>query len=134
LVEYTARMRSPFSKVLVPHLQGAISRVGPNETAYVHRQAPFLLNINAIWTDPRGSVEQIAWAREFWAAMQPFSAGGVYVNFLSQEGEERVRAAYDRSTYERLVAVKNGYDPTNVFHLNQNIKPTGSSDTSPPSL
>lgn len=132
LVEYTARMRSPFSKVLVPHLQGAISRVSPHETAYVHRQAPFLLNINATWTDPHESAEQMAWAREFWAAMQPFSAGGVYVNFLSQEGEERVRAAYDRSTYERLVAVKNQYDPTNVFHLNQNIKPTGSSGTSPP--
>ena len=117
-------MRSPFSKVLLSHLGGAISRVGHDETAYIHRAAPFLLNINAMWTDPHESEKHIAWARDFWAAMQPFSAGGVYVNFLSNEGEDRVRAAYDARTYERLVALKNKYDPTNFFRLNQNIKPT----------
>ncbi|HEY3290815.1 MAG TPA: BBE domain-containing protein, partial [Anaerolineae bacterium] len=98
--------------------------VGHDETAYIHRAAPFLLNINAMWTDPQESTEHIGWARDFWAAMQPFSAGGVYVNFLSDEGAERVRAAYDPKTYERLVALKNKYDPMNFFRLNQNIKPT----------
>ncbi len=124
IIAYTERKPSPFSKVLLPHLQGAISRVESQETAYIHRAAPFLLNINAMWTDPHESERHIGWARDFWTAMQPFSAGGVYVNFLSNEGEDRVRAAYDPLTYERLVALKNRYDPTNFFRLNQNIKPT----------
>ena len=124
IVAYAGQKLSPYSKVLIPQLQGAISRVGHDVTAYVHRQAPFLLNINAMWTEPGETEAQIAWARDFWAAMQPFSAGGVYVNFLSNEGEERVKAAYDASTYERLVALKQKYDPTNFFRLNQNVKPT----------
>src|SRR5438270_10270621 len=80
------QIKSPFSKILLSHLGGAISRVGADETAYIHRDAPFLLNINSMWTDPRESAEEIGWARDFWSAMQPFSAGGVYVNFLSNEG------------------------------------------------
>ncbi len=124
LVSYADRKAAPFSKVLIAHLQGAISRVDHDETAYVHRAAPLLLNINAMWIDPEESDQHIRWARDFWAAMQPFSAGGVYVNFLSNEGEERVRVAYDPRTYERLVALKKKYDPTNFFRLNQNIKPT----------
>ncbi len=64
-----------------------------------------------------------AWAQQFWSAMQPFSGGGVYVNFLSNEGEDRVRAAYDEPTYERLTRLKAKYDPENFFHFNQNIRP-----------
>ena len=101
-----------------------MARVPAEETAYVHRDAHYLMNINAMWTNPSESDAHIAWARELWSAIQPHSAGGVYVNFLSNEGEERVKAAYDRPTYERLVALKNKYDPTNFFRLNQNIKPT----------
>jgi FAD/FMN-containing dehydrogenase len=126
ILTYAERRASPFSKVLLSHLQGAVSRVRPDETAYVHRGAPFLLNINSMWTDPHESDQHIAWARDFWGAMQPFSAGGVYVNFLSNEGADRVRAAYDPETYEQLVSLKNKYDPTNFFSLNQNIKPTTS--------
>jgi FAD/FMN-containing dehydrogenase len=70
--------------------------------------------------------EHIRWARETWQAMRPF-ASGVYVNYLGQEGEDRVKAAYGVAKYERLVALKNKYDPTNFFRLNQNIKPTTSS-------
>jgi len=64
------------------------------------------------------------WARDFWEAMHPIANGGVYVNFLGNEGEERVRAAYGPAKYARLVDLKNRYDPTNLFCLNQNIKPT----------
>ena len=127
IIAYTSRMPAPYSKVLLAHLQGAISRVGPDATAYTHRQAPFLLNINAMWTDPRETDQQIAWARDFWTAMRPFSAGGVYVNFLSNEGEDRVKAAYDPHTYARLAALKSRYDPTNFFRYNQNITPAPAS-------
>lgn len=123
LIEFSARAPSPYSKTLFTQMQGAIARVGAHESAYSHRQAPFLVNINAMWTDRAESEAQIAWARDFWAAMRPFSAGGVYVNFLSGEGEERVRAAYGEETYTRLAALKRAYDPDNVFRLNQNITP-----------
>lgn len=123
IIQYNARRASPFSKILIPHMGGAMARVPHDETAYVHRAAPYLININAMWTSPSENEQHIAWAREFWTAMQPYSAGGVYVNFLSDEGEDRVKAAYDRPTYDRLVALKNNYDPENFFRLNQNIKP-----------
>ncbi|HEX9035850.1 MAG TPA: FAD-binding oxidoreductase [Ktedonobacterales bacterium] len=123
LVAFSARAPSPYSKTLCAQMQGAIARVDGHASAYSHRQAPFLININAMWTDPAESEAQIAWARDFWAAMQPFSAGGVYVNFLSNEGEERVKAAYGEVAYARLAAVKRAYDPDNVFRVNQNIAP-----------
>ena len=69
----------------------------------------------------------VRWAREFWAAMQPYSSGGVYVNYLGQEadeGRDRIKAAYGPEKYARLVALKNKYDPGNLFRLNQNIKPS----------
>jgi FAD/FMN-containing dehydrogenase len=68
----------------------------------------------------------VRWAREFWTAMQPYSSGAVYVNYLGAEGDEgddRIRAAYGPEKYQRLVALKGKYDPTNLFRLNQNIKP-----------
>jgi hypothetical protein len=124
VVSHISRKKSPKSRVLISHMQGAVSRVEEGETAYTHRDAPFLLNINAMWTDPDESEVQVQWARDFWSGVQPFSAGGGYVNFLSNEGEDRVRAAYGPETYRRLVELKNRYDLTNFFRLNQNIRPS----------
>jgi FAD/FMN-containing dehydrogenase len=76
------------------------------------------------WEDPGEDAEHIAWARELFSAMAPY-AHGVYVNNLGTEGAERVKAAYAPATYERLVALKRAYDPDNVFHLNQNVAPSG---------
>jgi FAD/FMN-containing dehydrogenase len=75
------------------------------------------------WADPATSAVNIQWVRDVAAKIAPFSTGGVYVNFLGEDGEEQVRAAYG-SHFQRLVALKRKYDPTNFFHLNQNIKPT----------
>ena len=122
-VDYGARVTSPMTFMLVENLHGAARRVKPTETAFGHRQAPYNLIIVSMWADPAESERHIRWTREFSEAMEPFSTGGVYVNYLGEEGEERVRAAYGLN-YERLVALKNKYDPTNFFRLNQNIKPT----------
>jgi FAD/FMN-containing dehydrogenase len=122
LVTHAAGRTSPHSVVLLFPLGGAIGRVGDDETAFGHRGAAFDYVIYSMWLDPAESERHIAWTREFAAAMQQFSVG-VYVNELGSEGDDRVRAAYPRHTYERLVALKNAYDPTNLFHLNQNIKP-----------
>ncbi len=123
LASFAARKPSPLSKILVPQLGGAVARVREGQTAYAHRRAPCLVNINAMWSDPRDTEKAIAWARETWTAVRPFSAGGVYVNFLSEEGADRVREAYGTKTYGRLIEVKRKYDPTNFFRMNQNIKP-----------
>ena len=110
------------------HLGGQVRRVGEDEMAFSHRDALCVLNIVTKWKDPRESEKHIKWTRDFEAAMRPYSTGGVYVNFLGEEGEDRVKAAYGPEKYARLVALKNKYDPTNFFRLNQNIKPaiTGS--------
>ncbi len=124
IVDFTGRARSPLTQVHIHHIAGHVSRVGNDENAYGHREAPFALNIIAMWQDPREKEEHVNWAKEFFAAMRPYASGGVYVNFLGEEGDARVRAAYGKTAYERLVTLKNKYDPTNFFRLNQNIKPT----------
>jgi FAD/FMN-containing dehydrogenase len=123
------RAQSPESKIALYHLGGAVARIAAGETAFDHRDAPYLLNIAARWTDPAESDLHIGWARELHSSMRSFATGGVYVNFLGEEGHEGVRAAYSERTYQRLVALKNSYDPTNLFRVNQNIPPQRPADT-----
>ena len=124
IVDHAARMQSPLSGVHIQHMLGAVNRVGADETSFGNRDSAFVLNILGLWSDPKESEVHTRWARELFASMEPFSTGGVYVNFLGNEGEKRVMAAYGPAKYERLVALKNKYDPTNFFSLNQNIKPS----------
>lgn len=106
-------------------LGGASARVGEDETAFSHRQAAYAINITSAWEDPLESERNIQWVRDLWASLKPFTTGGVYVNFLDgEDGQARVRATYGDAKYQRLVALKNKYDPSNFFRLNQNIKPT----------
>jgi Berberine and berberine like len=122
IVEYGRACTSPFSQFLIQHLHGAASRVHPSATAFAQRHESYILGIFAAWTDDEAQ-KHIEWTRSFWTATRRFGSPGVYVNFRGDEGEERIRASYGVN-YERLVALKNRYDPTNFFHLNQNIKPT----------
>src|SRR5919109_710397 len=124
LVEHVSALTSPKSYCIVFQLGGALARVGEDETAFGQRDAAHNVNINAVWTedDPEGD-RHVAWARDFFSAMQPHARGRVYVNFLGDEGAERVRQAYGDRQYERLVELKRAYDPTNFFRLNQNIEP-----------
>ena len=102
---------------------GAAARIGADASAFGNRQAPFLLNIIARWLDPGDDERQLTWARGVRDAMQPFATGGTYVNFLGV-GDARVRDAYDAERYSRLVELKRRWDPSNVFHLNQNVAPS----------
>jgi FAD/FMN-containing dehydrogenase len=124
VVEYAARMSSPLASCYFEHLGGAISREG-DQTAFGHRDFTFDFAILAGWDDAGETDEHVGWAREFWEAMRPFSSDAVYVNNLGAEGEDRVKAAYAPERYERLVALKEKYDPGNLFRLNQNISPSG---------
>jgi FAD/FMN-containing dehydrogenase len=122
-VSHFATVPSPRSVLIFQQYGGAVSRVGQSETAFYHRDAQYDNFPASIWVDPSESEMQKNWVREWWDAMKRFSIGGEYVNNLGEEGEDRVRAAYGVN-YERLVALKNKYDPTNFFRLNANITPT----------
>jgi hypothetical protein len=113
-------------------LGGAVSRVAQDETAFPHCNVRYDSIIAGVCTDPAEAVACIRWAREFWEVMQPFSTGSVYVNYLGREadeGAERIKAAYGPEKYQRLVALKNTYDPANLFRLNQNVTPTRTATT-----
>jgi FAD/FMN-containing dehydrogenase len=115
---------SPFSTTDLWHIGGAVRRAGEEEGAFVGRHVPFLFNVESNWEDPGRDETNIAWAREFVEAMREFSDGSRYINFpgFHEEGDEGIRATFG-ARYQRLAALKNKYDPTNLFRLNQNIKP-----------
>ena len=132
LAEAAARRTSPMSQVLVRHMAGAVRRVDPEATAFRFRDVRHILTVAATWTPGDARAEDHKqWCRDTWSALRPASAGGGYVNHLTEEGASRTREAYGAATWERLVAVKRKYDPTNLFRMNQNIDP-GAADTQPP--
>jgi FAD/FMN-containing dehydrogenase len=116
-------MRSPMSMVGFFHVHGAAARVDAQETAFGLRDDQWDYDVISQWSDPAESAGHIQWTREFWSAVEPFATGKVYVNHLDAEESARIRAAYS-DDYGRLVALKNKFDPTNLFRLNQNIRPT----------
>jgi hypothetical protein len=122
VVQYASIKPSPLTTVVLQQIHGAACRVGLSETAFAHRQPQFDFAIMSQWEDPDDTEKNIQWTREFWQAMQPFVEKDVYVNNLANEGDARVRAAYGIN-YARLVEIKNKFDPTNFFRLNQNIQP-----------
>jgi FAD/FMN-containing dehydrogenase len=114
---------SPMSGLLLEHVHGAATRVGVSDTAFPHRSEGYNLLIVSEWLDPGDTDRNVAWARGTYDAMQPHFARGRYVNYLgADEGDEPIQAAYGQN-FARLRALKAKYDPTNLFHLNQNIRP-----------
>ena len=113
---------SPLSALLIEQFGGAVGRVPADETAFAQRDALFNLAIISRWADPTTAAAHIEWARQTSEAARPFASGGVYVNYLGTEGADRVKAAYGPK-YDKLVAVKQKFDPTNLFSVNQNIQP-----------
>jgi hypothetical protein len=128
LVEQAATITSPFSVVLIEPKGRAISQVGEAETAIGGRDAAHSLYAFSIWENPAEDDNHIAWTRGFMEAMESYITPGISPNFTSDQGQDKVKDFFGRDgKYERLVALKNEYDPTNLFRLNQNIKPTAPS-------
>lgn len=122
MIEFAGKLPSPQCEIFIGLLAGAASRVSADSMAYANRNTKFVLNVHGRWDRAADDERCIAWAREFFKASAPCASGSVYVNFMTEEEVDRVAVAYG-SNYDRLVQIKRKYDPENVFHLNQNIKP-----------
>jgi FAD/FMN-containing dehydrogenase len=122
MVEHGRQITSPITSVALWQMGGAVARVGEHDTAFNGRNAGFTFNINGNSETETGFDDERAWARQYWSALAPHHTS-VYVNFMMEEGEDRVRDAYGAEKYDRLKALKRTYDPTNLFRLNQNITP-----------
>ena len=122
-MKYASKIPSMHSTMHLYPINGAAHRVSNSDTAWSYRNATWAQVIIGVDPDPANNERIISWTKEYWEALHPYSAGGAYVNFMMEEGEDRIKATY-RDNYDRLVEVKNKYDPTNLFRVNQNIKPT----------
>jgi FAD/FMN-containing dehydrogenase len=121
-VEHSLRIQSPLTSFPIWQMGGAVARVGEDETAFGGRNAGFTYNVGGSTESSEGFDEEREWVRDFWSALEPWHTT-VYVNFLGDEGEDRIRAAYGADKYERLKTLKRKYDPDNFFRMNQNIPP-----------
>jgi hypothetical protein len=122
VADHALQIRSPLTVFPIFHLGGAIARVGEDETPFNGRNAGHTININGTTETAEGFADELEWVQNFWSALEPYHQS-VYVNFLMDEGKERIRQAYGPDRYERLLALKRRYDPDNFFRLNQNIPP-----------
>jgi hypothetical protein len=121
-VKYAQRLPTPQSTMHLYPINGAVQRIGTEDTAFGFRNVKFAEVIVGVDPDPANNGSIIQWAKDYWLALHPFSAGGGYLNMMMEEGDDNVRAAY-RNNYARLALVKRKYDPENLFRVNQNIKP-----------
>jgi hypothetical protein len=121
-VKHGSQLPTTLSTMHLYPVNGAAHRVGKNETAWSYRQTTWAEVIVGVDPDPVNKNRIVAWARDYWNDLHPYSAGGSYVNFMMEEGEERVKASY-LDNYERLKTLKRKYDPANFFRVNQNIEP-----------
>jgi FAD/FMN-containing dehydrogenase len=103
-------------------IDSAVRCVGKDETAWGYRDSTWSMVIAGVDPDPANNGKITKWARDYWQALHPYSAGASYINFMMEEGRDRIRATYG-DNYERLRKVKAKYDPDNFFHVNQNIEP-----------
>jgi FAD/FMN-containing dehydrogenase len=122
-VKHGSEMPTMHSTMHLYPIDGAAHQVGTDDTPWSYRDARWAEVIVGVDPDPANNEQIITWTKEYWEALHPYSAGGAYVNFMMDEGEDRVKATY-RDNYERLVAIKHKYDSTNLFRVNQNIKPS----------
>jgi hypothetical protein len=121
-VERSLQIKSPLTAYPIWQMGGAVSRVGDADTAFNGRAAGFTYNIGCCTETSEGFDEEREWVRNFWSALEPWHEG-VYVNFLGDEGADRVRESYGADKYDRLKTLKQKYDPDNFFRINQNIPP-----------
>jgi len=122
LVVYFDEFPTPQCEIFIADFGGALNQVERKATAFYHRDLKYVMNVHCRWQEASEDKRCIAWAREFFEASKPYASAGAYVNFMTEEEGNRIKSAYGKN-YDRLVEIKQKYDPENVFHNNQNIKP-----------
>ena len=122
IIEYAGKLPSPQCEIFIGTIGGQTGRVAPDAMAYSSRDANYVMNVHGRWESAAEDARCIAWAREFFKKSEPFAAAGAYINFLTEDETDRIAFAYGPA-YKRLVELKKKYDPTNLFRMNQNIKP-----------
>lgn len=122
IIDYAARLPSPHCEIFIATLGGQTASVAPEAMAWSSRDARYVMNVHGRWESAAEDEHCIAWAREFFTKSQPFASSGAYINFLTEEETDRLSFAYGVA-WNRLVELKNKYDPKNFFRMNQNIKP-----------
>ena len=122
LLRSGAAVPDPQTEIFIAQMGGATSKVPEDATAYRHRDANFIVNVHGRWSDPAKDKTCIGWCRELFDALKPHAMGGAYVNFMTEDEQARVTES-DGENYARLAKLKGKYDPQNLFHLNQNIRP-----------
>ena len=130
-MKYGSELPTGQSTMHLYPINGAAARVDPHDTAFSYRDVIWSEVIVGVDPDPANAERIKEWTIAYWEALHPYSAGGAYVNFMMDEGQERVQATY-RDNYDRLAEIKQKYDPTNLFHVNQNIRPTAERVSSTP--
>jgi len=123
LVDCFARCPTPMGQLLLEHFHGAVTRVNVSDTAFPHRAEGYNLVVLSEWMEPKDTDRCVAWARETYRAMEPFVGSGRYVNYLGDDEVGDPTAAAYGPNYRRLQEIKKKYDPSNFFHMNQNIRP-----------
>lgn len=121
-LKFGSKIPTPLSQMHLYPISGAAGRVGKNDTPWAYRDALYAGVIVGVDPDPANAEKLTTWCKEYWNALHPYSAGGVYLNFIMDEGQDRIKASY-KENYERLLTIKTKYDPTNLFRVNQNIQP-----------
>lgn len=122
MVAYAGKIPSPHTEIFLGAVEGVANKVAEDATAYPSRDAKFIVNVHGRWMEAKEDDKCIRWCRDFFNDARPFASAGAYVNFMTEDESDRISSAY-RSNYNRLVTLKQKYDPTNLFHVNQNIKP-----------
>jgi hypothetical protein len=120
-VEHGSRVPTMHSTMHLYPINGAVHRVGKNDTAFNYRDSLWAEVIVGVDPDPANNDKIVPWCKEYWDTLHPYSAGGAYVNFMMDEGQDRIKATYG-DNYERLASIKKKYDPSNLFRVNQNIR------------
>jgi FAD/FMN-containing dehydrogenase len=121
-MKFSSQLPSLLSTMHLYPINGAVHRVSRDATPFFYRDATWSMVIAGLDSDPANNERITKWAKSYWEALHPYSAGGAYVNFMMEEGQSRVEATY-RDNYKRLSEIKRKYDPTNLFRVNQNIAP-----------
>ncbi len=119
---FGSQLPTPYSTMHLYPVNGFASRIGKKDTAWNFRDANYAMVIVGVDPDAGNKDKITGWAKDYWQAMHPYSAGGAYINFMMDEGEERISATYG-DNYKKLTEIKAKYDPNNLFRVNQNIKP-----------